>query len=579
MIKKTCLLLFLFSITSGIIIAQNTRQIQVPEPDRTKVQAIDELGLRLAIENATQDTAIDPDTYIVGINDVFTIEVRGAISLLLRGIPVNPVGDVVIPEITTVAVSDLTLTEAFDKIKTAVNRNFRSGEIRVSLELARPVHVHLTGNIPNPGKITLPYGTTVDMLVVPGLFPINAAMQVQSEQPFEKSRQLINTDYDLRNIHIQRKSGNSITADLIAYNLGGIVELNPTLQDGDIIQINKISRNHATINVSGAVNKHLSIPFNEDDTITRLLRVAGGLSVEAVPGEVNIIRNSPDGFVSTRVLVNDYDSFKLLPFDNVLVPVDQSKRRTGTVKLEGEINTPGYYPITEGSTSLADVLNLAGNVTEMARTHSVRINRRSESKSRNLTSAELREQLEKPSELLRTSDQYAEGLEFLRMELSMDLQVVFVDLNDPDAVRNTILIDGDEVVIARDDKTIMLMGQVNKIGYYPLATGQNIESVLQQAGGLSEAADPERIFIIKSGTRSWYRPGDTVLESGDIVFVDRIPLVDFQSSRLLDVQLAQLEIQGKQLDLQKRNSTVQLIFAGIGTVASIITTYLFITQN
>ena len=81
------------------------------------------------------------------------------------------------------------------------------------------------------------------------------------------------------------------------------------------------------------------------------------------------------------------------------------------------------------------------------------------------------------------------------------------------------------------------------------------------------AANKERVFVIKAGSRAWYKPEDTMLSSGDIIFVDREPLVDATSARNYNLQLEQL-----------KNSRISLILAAIGTVTGIITTYVALTR-
>ncbi|MEX1122452.1 MAG: hypothetical protein WED82_09985, partial [Balneolales bacterium] len=88
-----------------------------------------------------------------------------------------------------------------------------------------------------------------------------------------------------------------------------------------------------------------------------------------------------------------------------------------------------------------------------------------------------------------------------------------------------------------------------------------------RAGDFALAAQESRIFVIKSGSRSWYPPSETNLESGDIIFIDREPYDELQASRSYDMQ-----VRGQ------RNNNIQLIMTGLATVTSIITTYVAITR-
>ena len=87
------------------------------------------------------------------------------------------------------------------------------------------------------------------------------------------------------------------------------------------------------------------------------------------------------------------------------------------------------------------------------------------------------------------------------------------------------------------------------------------------ANGITIAADENRIFVIKAGSRAWYKPVETTLQSGDIIFVDRIPFEDVSTGRSFEVQFQQL-----------KNNRIQLIIAGAGTLASIVTAYVAIRR-
>lgn len=564
-----------------LLIAQSNNNSNRPErSDPTRAVAIDELGLRLALENATQNVKIDPQNYTVGVNDVFSIEVTGAVSLQLRGLVVNPMGDIVIPEVSTVPVTGIRLDSAIDSLKKVVSAKFRNSTIRVSLELARPVHITLSGSIPNPGKFQVPYGTTVDMLVIPGLFPLNVSAQMQTGETFEKSSRLINSEYDLRNIRIVSENGSQRIADLLAYNFAGISDSNPTLRDGDVIHISRLGRVHETISISGAVHNSLTIPFNSTDSISKLIQIAGGLTPDSFKSHVFVQRLSQNGSINSRVDSTDFSGYQLQPYDVIVIESDPIKRQIGTVRVEGEVKNPGRFTIREGQTSLHDLIKNAGGLTELAMSHAVRIDRLpKEIDEEDPFESRLKPENQYPSQLLRNSDQYREGFEMLQLELDMQLQAVFADLRDTAATKDIMLFNNDRIVVPKDEGTVLLMGQISNPGYVPLKEGDSVDSIILSVGGLSEAADSSRIFVIKSSTKEWRRPSDTTVESGDIIFVDRKPLLSYQLSESLDLERQSTLLQERQVNLQRRSSTFQIAFAAIGTVASVITTYLLITQD
>jgi hypothetical protein len=84
---------------------------------------------------------------------------------------------------------------------------------------------------------------------------------------------------------------------------------------------------------------------------------------------------------------------------------------------------------------------------------------------------------------------------------------------------------------------------------------------------MSLAAAPERIFVIKAGSRVWLSPNETTLESGDMIFVDREPFDELNAFRSYELQKQSI-----------RQGNIQIILATVSTITAIITTYVAITR-
>jgi protein involved in polysaccharide export with SLBB domain len=174
-----------------------------------------------------------------------------------------------------------------------------------------------------------------------------------------------------------------------------------------------------------------------------------------------------------------------------------------------------------------------------------------------------------PKIISRTSDQIQQEMEYLELESQVSRDKVFINLNDTEQLKGVKLFDGDRIFVPRDENTIFVFGQVNNPGYYPAASAtSDTYDYIDHAGGFSLAANKERIFIIKAGSNTWYRPDETELASGDRIFVDRIPYDELNAQRTYETQRDQL-----------KNSRIQLIMTGITTITGIITTYVAIKNN
>jgi protein involved in polysaccharide export with SLBB domain len=64
-------------------------------------------------------------------------------------------------------------------------------------------------------------------------------------------------------------------------------------------------------------------------------------------------------------------------------------------------------------------------------------------------------------------------------------------------------------------------------GHVPFVPGQEFEDYIKKAGGYSEEADDGETRVIKGKTLEWMKPEDTIIESGDRIYVPRKPRREF----------------------------------------------------
>jgi polysaccharide biosynthesis/export protein len=565
-------------------------------PGVNGIYYIDEVGLRLATEGIPLEGFIDSDTYIMGAMDVVSIEAAGTIPVVWRGLVVNAEGFVTIPSVGHVQVGDLSLREAREKIKALVARSINSDEITVTLELPKPVNVHMIGAFPRASRYTFPAGIRADAAIISLLMGVpeptsrrepvtdseetSTSQSTQSRQP-ERLRPVTNikpvdlSDFRLRNTEILHRNGTVTQVDIIAYMNNGNLQENPVLRDGDMITVRRRTENDERISVSGSVRVSIDADHRFDDTPATLFRLSGGYTSAADTTHFFILRL--ENGVFSRLRINESlradSTTRLLPNDRIVVPQITPYRLNESARVSGEIQIPGNYPILGGRTTLRELLEVAGPFTSRALPSAAYIQRGNQQNENDLDSYTRQMMLE------RTADQLTDGIEYLRAENALISQVLFVDLRDTIHTGQVLLMDGDRVHIPANDNTVMLMGQVNRTGYYPFVPGNDVTSYLALAGGLTHAAETSRIFVIKAGSREWYRPENTVIESGDIIFVDRVPLDDFISRRTFEQQQLNLELQKENFALQKRYSRYQIVISTVSTITSIVLTYIALSRN
>ncbi len=554
---------------------------------------VDEVGIRIATESSPFEGFVDENQYIIGAQDIISVEVHGTIPMTWRGMVVNAEGYLIIPTIGNVHVGDITLAEAKERVKQAISERIRSDKVLVTLEMPKPVNIHVVGDLSSPGRYTFPAHSRLDHAIINLLVGFTLTQEEDSDepvlqrrsysissrpigQPFPEDGQPFDlSQFNLRNMVIKHRDGSEFNADLLAYLNGGVIESNPYLRDGDIVMIRRSDRLSPKISMSGAVKSGFASDFRNDDTVAYLLNVAGGYDIEADSSHFFVARMMGDTIERIRVegSATANDSFVLHPNDRIIIPRSERSKDNQSVWISGEVATPGSYPIVEHKTSILDVVNATGGLTNRSLPAAVFIERTMTNDFFYSFGWSEQQMME------RTSDLFQDGFDYLRLERALSTRFIFVDLRDEVRAKQIILKNGDRIHIPNDEKTVLVMGQVNKTGYYPYTEGMGVQEYIQIAGGYSISAEQDRTFIIKAGSREWRKPGETQVESGDIVFVDRIPTDEFLANRTFELQKNTADRSYELQKSQQRLTRYQIAFSTVTTLVSVVLTYIALSNQ
>lgn len=586
-----CLLVFVASAMNSY--AQNNPSNSSSQGSLLSPYFVDEAGLQIALGTTPMDDFIDPENYLLGPFDIITIYGGGNTEFTYRALTINATGDIVVPVVGKVSLKGMTLAEAKVELQNTFNKSFRNISLEVTLDRLRPVNVYIGGNIPNPGHYIVPAGTRFDALVT-GLpvneelvFPLfdsrlQEAVQASAARPSfsglnfdrisaetsvnaEESNSVFNQlskNYDLRLLKVTSKDGTEKFIDLSGYFNSGNKKFAPYISDGDRITLIEHSQNREQISISGAVNSSFSGSYRNDDTIPFLLDAAGGFSPEADSGSIVVLRSVNGGSEKSTLYAEDFDSFALRPGDQLIVRYTEVSQSRGTASIEGEVKLPGMFAIQPGTTTLNDILEQAEGLTSDALPNAAYLIRRSlDNRGVNsVTSISM-------NSLTRASDQFLEGFDYMQLEQALDPNRMSLNMANQAVLERTLIMNGDRIYIPKDENIVSLLGQINEPGFYTFDESLSVPDYITNANGTTIAADEDRIFVIKAGSKAWYKPEETSLQSGDIIFVDRNPFEDVSTGRNYELQLQQL-----------KNNRTQLIISGVGALASIITAYVAVRR-
>jgi len=558
---------------------------------------VDMLGLEAAKLPFSPEVRIDPSRYVIGPNDLIGVIITGAFSLNYRALGVNIEGDVYLPSVGMVQIAGMTLLNARTAIKDAVEKQYRNVMLDVMLDKPRPLSVHVTGDVPYPGRVSLPYGTRLDVplmgallemptseasptdlgtisrslspssIEIPGLstnsFPDPSELGANSKTV----KSLMESElYQLRSIRILRSDGSTVLADLFDYYYGGNLDANPILEDGDQVQLVRTNASDARVSFSGAVYTSLDVLYRGDDTFERLLRMTGGFTSNADTTVINIYRTDAAG---TKLLTIDMKQASasetiLQPNDRVVVNERSREYQNARATILGRAKSSGIYPITDGVTTAFDVLAMAGGLDSDALAKGAYIARKSALVDDNSTPKQA-----DMAQLMRSSDQYLQGLNWFELEEKARRNRVYLDVTNEQSLRSVRMYDGDSLFIPRDERTVFVYGQVNNPGFIEFGSSNSAADYINKAGGYALAALPEKVYVIKAGTRTWTDARTTTIESGDWIYVERVPIDDLAQQRIYELQKQGFKIQRQGLFL---TAFTALVSAVSTTVAILIYT-------
>jgi protein involved in polysaccharide export with SLBB domain len=251
--------------------------------------------------------------------------------------------------IDKIALKGLTVAEAKEKIRTAIEKYFTAPlEIRVGIAHIPRIQVIIEGATFRNGVLSLPEGSRLsDALAEANYFP-NADLQRIKIQRIEKD-----TNRTL------------LTVDFLP-TLQGEVESrlhNPVLQNADRITIGLLPTpvEPKTIAVLGEVKRQGVIPYKPEMTVRDALREALGLLPTADPERVTIRRVKDNSVmtVNAQRALQDIptDNLKLMPDDTVFVATRDSGLRYAVV---GAVPAPNTFDFTGPVTLKQAILNAGG---------------------------------------------------------------------------------------------------------------------------------------------------------------------------------------------------------------------------
>ena len=342
----------------GIIPEKEEQNQLTPEEAKLPIFGMDffeSQSENLNFSNSPQLNLATPSSYQLGPGDELEILVWGASENTYLS-TINTSGYIKIDRVAPIYLSGFTVSGAKNRVKKALSKiysgisgadeSFTKVFFDLNLVKSRSIIVNMVGSIKNPGTYTLPSVTS----------PLNALYAAGG--PTENG--------SFRNIKIFRNNRFYKSIDLYEYFING-TSPNITLRDQDVIIVPKYE-NRAFVN--GEFKETGIFEFKTNETIHDLILFTGGFTpfgfdkkvfIESVSGINKETQSvSDDLFSSTNI--NDGD---------IIMASAISGNFNNKVTIEGSVNLPGNYSITESPDLKSLIINARGLSIDALKTRAI----------------------------------------------------------------------------------------------------------------------------------------------------------------------------------------------------------------
>lgn len=379
-----------------------------------------------------------PQNYVLGPGDEVIVDIYGA-SQKSQQLTVSPDGDITVPGYGPIRVSGLSVAAAQSKIRSTLGSRYASSSLKVSLGQTRSIMINVMGEVKAPGTYTLSaFATVFHALYMAGG---------------------INDLGTLRNINVYRGGKLITVVDVYEYILNGRLAGNVRLHENDVIVVGPYD---CLVGIQGNVKRPMFYEMRSSESVSTILKYAGGFTGDAFTKSVNLVRKSGERYSVHTVEEFDMATFKLA--DGDVITVDgMINRYENMVEIKGAVFRPGQYELGKQITSVRALIETAGGLTEDAFTARGVMYRLKEDRT----------------------------LETMSIDIAgiMSGSVADIPLKNEDVL--FVPTQAERVA----ERTVTITGEVMSPGTFQFSDNETIEDIIVRAGGLTDAASLAKVDV------------------------------------------------------------------------------------
>ena len=379
-----------------------------------------------------------PDSYVLGPGDQVVVDIYGASQNTLVH-TISPEGTITVHGYGPIYLSGLTVAGAQGKLRSTIGSRYQSSNLRVTVGNTRTIQVNVMGEVRAPGT----YHLSAFANVFYALYRAGGTSELGT----------------LRNIKVYRNGRLVTVVDIYDYILNGRLAGNILLQDNDVIQVEPYQ---ALVGITGNVKRPMFYEMRKNESVSTLLKYAGGFTGDAHKKSVRLVRQSGERYSVYNVAEFDMSTFKLEDGDNVTVD-GMINRYENMVEIKGAVFRPGQFQLGGQVTTVRGLVEAAEGVTEDAFTGHVVLHRLKEDRT----------------------------LETVPVDLQGILNGTVADI--PLKNEDVLFIPTQEDL--RQERTLTITGEVMTPGVYEYADNTTIEDLIVMAGGLTDRASLAKVDV------------------------------------------------------------------------------------
>ncbi|MCR4809076.1 MAG: SLBB domain-containing protein [Prevotella sp.] len=381
-----------------------------------------------------------PADYRLGPGDAVAIEIYGASQQSIDA-TITPDGYVTIEGFGPIQISGLTVSQANARLRAQLSTRYADSQVRLSVGQTRTILVNVMGEVNAPGTYTLSAFSTV----------FNALYMAGG----------INDIGTLRNIKVYRNNRLVSTVDVYDFILNGKATGNVKLTDNDVIIVGAYD---CLVNATGRVKRPMFYEMKTDESLSALLKYAGGFTGDALKTSVRITRKSGSLYSVHTVDEFDFGTFHMADGDSLWVDSIVA-RYSNMAEIKGAVFHPGTYQIDGKISSVRALIEAAGGISEDAFITRAVMHRMKEDRTLEVLSVDVHGIMEgtSPDVPLRNED------------------VLWI------ASRKETI----------EPPTLTIHGEVHYPGIYRYASNETVEDFILQAGGPTDAASMIKVDVAR----------------------------------------------------------------------------------